>query len=67
MQWMHVSDTITDVLRDEPWECFRILVIDDESDYATMPHPNLINPRHWKPLIQPCIGIYYWAMLVGNV
>ena len=50
---------ITDVLRDEPSEC-RILVIDDESDYATMPHPNLINPRHWKPMIQR-----HWNLLLG--
>lgn len=55
----HLMNLITDVLRRNP-EQYPIMVIDDESDYATMPEPRLSNRRVWKPMIRR-----NWNLLIG--
>jgi hypothetical protein len=50
---------ITDILRGDPSQ-FPIMVIDDESDYATMPPPRLTIGRNWRPMIRR-----NWNLLSG--
>jgi hypothetical protein len=55
----HCMNMITDILRGDPSQ-YPIMVIDDESDYATMPPPRLADRRVWKPMIKR-----NWNLLSG--